>query len=159
VRDHTRARSAGVFAVMMAVALCVGCSTHDTNVSLEIRIVQDTPADDLTKMTMNVWGGQKTYYAHNEILVTEEEVLAATVVKQDNGAPAMCLALTREGQEKLSRVTQHNVGRRLGIIINGRLQCAAPIEEPVDTGVVMVTGLMLERAAKRCSRALTRGAA
>jgi preprotein translocase subunit SecD len=110
-------------------------------------------------MTMTVWNGQRTYYVHNEVLLTEEDVAGALVVKQDNGAPAMWLALSKEGQEKLLRVTQQNVGNRLGVIVNGRLQCASPIYAPFDKGVVMVTGHMLERAAKRCSRALTRGTA
>jgi preprotein translocase subunit SecD len=159
VRDHTRTRAAGVVVLLIGAALCVGCSADAPNVSLEMRIVQDIPADDMTKMTMKVWNGQRTYYAHNEILLTERDVMGAVVVEQDNGAPAMCLALTEEGQVKLSRVTQHNVGNRLGIIINGRLQCATPINAPIETGVVMVKGLMLERAAKRCSRALTQSTA
>ena len=159
MRYHIRTRAAGVIAALVAGALCVGCSADDPNVSLEMRIVQETPADHLTKMTMKEWGGQRTFYAHNEVLLTEEDVTGALVVKQDNGAPAMWLALSKEGQEKLLRVTQQNVGNRLGIIINGQLQCASPIYAPVDKGVVMVTGLMLERAAKRCSRALTRDAA
>jgi hypothetical protein len=158
MRHHTRTGAAGVVAALVAGALCFGCSADDPNVSLEMRIAQNTPADDLTKMTMRVWGGQRSYYVHDEVLLTEEDVEGALVVKQDDGAPAMWLALSEEGQEKLLRVTQQNVGKRLGIIINGQLQCASPIKAPLDKGVVMVTGLMLERAAKRCSRALTRRA-
>jgi preprotein translocase subunit SecD len=137
----------------------MGCSTNDPAVSLEIRIVQDTPADNLTKMTMSVWNGQRTYYVHNEVLLTEKDVTGANVVKKDNGAPTIWLALSKEGQEKLDRITRRNVGKRLGVVINGRLQCASPIYGPIDRGVVVVTGLMLERSAEKCSRALTRGAA
>ena len=159
MRDHTWARTAGVVAALIAGVLCIGCSADDPNVSLEIRIVQGTPADHLTKMTMVVWGGQWTYYARDEVLLTEEDVITAIVVTQDNGAPAMRLTLSKEGQEKLLRVTQNNVGSKLGVIINGRLQCASRIDAPVDTGIVMVTGHMLKHGAKRCSRALARGAA
>jgi preprotein translocase subunit SecD len=126
---------------------------------MEIRIVHGTPADDLTKMTMTVWGGQRTYYARDEVLLSEGDVITAIVVTQDNGSPAIRLTLSKEGQEKLLRVTRNNTGSRLGVIINGRLQCASPIDAAIDTGIVMVTGHMLERGAKRCSRALTRGAA
>ena len=110
-------------------------------------------------MTMTVWGGQWTYYAHDEVLLTEEDVITAMVVKQDNGATALRLTLSKHAQEKLLRVTRTNVGKKLGVIINGRLQCASRIEAPVDTGIVMVTGHMLEHGAKRCSRALTRATA
>ena len=157
MRDHTWTQTAGVvFALIMGV-LCIGCSGDDPNISLEIRIVQGTPADDLTEMNMIVWGGQRTFYARDEVLLTEEDVISAIVVTQDNCAPAMRLTLSKEGQEKLLRVTQNRVGSKLGIIINGQLQCASRIDAPIDTGIVMVTGHMLAHGAKRCSRALTRG--
>lgn len=156
---HTRTLTVGVVIALMAGALCVGCSADDPDLSLELRIVQYAPSDDLTKMSMVVWGGERTYYAHDEVLLTEKDVLDAEVVKQDNGAPAVRLVLTEEGREKLLRVTQRNVGSRLGVVIDGRLQCAPPIEAPVRTGMVTVTGHMLESDAKRCSRALTHTAA
>lgn len=159
MRNHTWTRTAGVVAALIAGVLCIGCSTDDPNVALEIRIVQSAPANHLTEMPMTVWGGRRTYYAHDEVLLTEEDVITATVVTQDNCAPAIRLTLSREGQEKLLRVTRRNIGKKLGVIINGRLQCTVRIDAPVDTGIVMVTGHMLERGAKQCSRALTRGAA
>ncbi|NIO28579.1 MAG: hypothetical protein GTO29_08500 [Candidatus Latescibacteria bacterium] len=159
MRHHTWSRAAGVVAALIAGVLCIGCSADDPNVSLEIRIVQATPADHLTKMTMIVWGGQRTYYAHDEVLLTEEDVATATVVRQVNGAPAIKLFLNREGQEKLLHVTQNNVGSKLGIIIDERLQCVSQIDAPVELGIVMVTGHMLKHGAKRCCRALTRGTA
>lgn len=159
MRDHIGPRAVGVVTALLAGALGVGCSANDPNVSLEIRILQNAPADHLTKMSMTVWGGQRTYYAHDEVLLNEEDVAAAMVVKKDDGAPAIRLILDKEGREKLLYVTQNNVGSRLGVIINGRLQSATPIDSPFATGTVMVTGHMLEYAAKRCSRALTRAAA
>jgi len=154
VRDNTRTRSAGVVAALLAGALCVGCSTDDGTVSLEMRIVQETPADSLTEITMTIWNGQKTYYAHSQVLLTEGDVTSAMAVKE-NGAPAMKLIFTGEARAKLFRVTRQNVGRRLGIIIDGKLQCAPLIDAPIATGIVKVTGHMLEPAAKRYSRALT----
>ncbi|MEJ2719570.1 MAG: hypothetical protein P8181_00335 [bacterium] len=159
MRDHTWTQTAGVVAAMIASMLCIGCSADDPSVSLEIRVVQTTPADNLTEMAMTVWGGQMTYYAHGEVLLTEEDVIAARVVTRENGAPAVMLTLGQEGQEKLLRATRNNVGGKLGVIFDGRLQCVLRIDAPIDTGVVMVTGHMLKHGAKRCSRALTHRAA
>jgi preprotein translocase subunit SecD len=140
---------------LVAGVLFVGCSADDKSVSLELRIVEWTPSDDLTEMTMKVWGGQKTYYAHSEVLLTEADVTSAAVVEQ-NGAPSIELVFDGEAREKLARVTRHYVGHRLGIIIDGELQCAPHIEEPIESGVVIVTGHMLEPTARRFSRSLTR---
>jgi len=106
-------------------------------------------------MIMSVWGGEKTYYAHREVLLTEADVAAAMVVT-DDGAPAIKLVFLGEAQQKLLRVTEQNIGGRLGVIIDDQLQCQQLIEEPIDSGIVMVTGRMLEHGAKQCSRALTR---
>jgi preprotein translocase subunit SecD len=145
--------------MLAACTLGTGCGADDPDVSLEVRIVQGTRSDDLTRMSMTVWGGQWTYYAHDEVLLTEEDVVNAVVVRQNNGSPALQLTLSREGQQKLHSATRENVGDKLGVIINGRLQSVSPIVKPVETGVVMVAGLMLESGAERCSRALTRDTA
>ena len=158
MRDHTTTRTVGVVLALVAGVLIIGCSEDDPDISLEIRIVQGIPADHLTRMTMTVWGGQRTYYVHDEVLLTEEDIITAIVVKQDNGAPAVRLTLSPEGQEKLLRVTRKNVGSKLGVIVDGRLQSVSQIDQPVDTGIVMVTGHMLEHGARRYSRALTRDA-
>jgi len=156
---NTRNWAAGVVAALCAGLLSLGCSAEDgQSVALEMRIVEDTPSASLTKINMTVWNGQKTYYAHDEILLTEADVTTAMPVKE-NGAPGMKLVFTGAAQAKLFRATRDNVGRRLGIIIDGKLQYAAPIDAPNKTGIVDVKGHMLEPAAKRYSRALMHPAA
>jgi preprotein translocase subunit SecD len=157
MRWNTRYRAAGVMGALIVAALCVGCgSSGDRNVTLELRIVELAPADNLTGMTMTVWNGQKTYYAHKEIVLTEQDVKGAMAVV-NSGAPAVQLVFVGEAQEKLRRVTEQNVGRRLGIVINGKLQCAPRIDGPNETGLVMMTGHMLERDAELYSRVLPQG--
>lgn len=157
MRDHTRTRAAGLAAALAAGVLLVACSADEQTVPLEVRIVQDTPAKSLTRMTMTVWGGDLTYYAHPEILLTEADLTVAKPIQVD-GAAAIELVLSDEARERLADATRSNVGSRLGIILNGKLQCASVIDAPIETGTVLVTGHMLEPTAKRYSRALTRGA-
>ena len=104
---------------------------------------------------MKVWGGHKTYFAHHRVLLTERDVSTATVVTR-NGAPAIELVFAGDAREELLRLTRNNVGRTLGIIIDGELQSTSDIDAPIDNGTVVVTGHMLEYGAKRCSRALMR---
>ncbi len=155
MRGHTRARTTGVATVLIVAALCAGCSADQPAMSMEVRLMQGTPADSLTEMEMTVWGGHLTYYAHSEVLLTDADLITAKPVTND-GLPAIRLVFTEEARDKLYRITAHNVGGRIGIILNGKLQCADRIDAPVDTGVLMVTGHMLESKAKRYSRALMR---
>lgn len=156
MRDHTRIHATCIVAALVAGIVMSGCARGPQRVALEIRLMEDTPQDTLTEMTMHVWGGEKKYYAHNNVLMDEHDVTAAMVLKQDDGTPAMELIFTGDARRRLQQITGRNVGRRLGVIVDGQLQCAPRIDEPNNTGLVLVTGHMLERAAKRCSQALTR---
>lgn len=155
--DHTRNRAVGVAAALFAGILFLACSADEQSIPMEVRLVQDTPAKSATRMTVLVWGGELTYYAHDEVLFTERDLTVARVVEHE-GAPAIELVLTDEAREKLASVTQRNLGLRLGIVLDGKLQCATLIDAPIETGTILVTGHMLENKARRYSRALTRGA-
>ena len=159
MRDHTRKGAAGMSALLVAALVLAGCGSEQQNVTLEVRLVEEAPSPDLTAMTMRVWGDQRTYYAHDDVLMDETDVSAAMVITRDDGAPAMKLIFAGEGRKKLQRITQENVGKRMGIVIGGQLQCAPVIHEPNTSGIVIVTGHMLERAARKASQALTRNAA
>lgn len=154
MRDQTRTWVVGVVAACFACSAFIGCS-RDQGVSMEVRIAQSAPADSLTRMDMTVWGGNLTYYVHNRVLLTQRDVSMARAITKD-GVPAMQVILTDAAQRKLAHATRHNVGARLGIIINGQLQCAPEIHGPIDTGILIVTGHMMSLDADQCSRELTR---
>ena len=61
-----------------------------------------------------------------------------------------------DAREKLLQLTRHNIGRTLGVVINGQLQSTSVIDAPIETGVVTVTGHMLEHGAKRFCNLLAR---
>jgi len=55
---------------------------------------------------------------------------------------------TESGSKKLGRVTSENLGKRLGIIINGQLLMAPKILEPLTTGEMSVQGQFTGEEAK-----------
>jgi preprotein translocase subunit SecD len=150
---NSRTLFAGLLVMLLAAPACSG--SGDDSVTLEMRMLELEPADSLERMTMLVWGGEWTYYAHREVLLTEADVAQASVIEV-KGRPAIELVMSDDARGKLIQVTRDNIGRRLGIIIDGHLLCAPKIEEPNATGVVVVTGQFMEPAAIRCSRALSR---
>jgi hypothetical protein len=157
MRDRTRIHAAGIV-VMLIAAVCTGCSGGEETVTLQVRLVEEQPAAHLTPMTMTVWGGQETYYVHGDVLLDEGDVAAATVVRRSDGVPAIELELNDRGRLELLRVTRNHLGGHLGVIVGGTLQSVSPIHAVNGGGRLLVTGHMLEGAAKRYSEALTRGA-
>ncbi len=153
MRRNSRTLFAGMLVLLLMAPACG--RSGDDSVRLEMRMLELEPADSLERMTMLVWGGEWTYYAHREVLLTEADVAKASVIEV-KGRPAIELVMNDDARRKLLHLTQDNVGRRLGVVIDGHLLCAPKIEEPNATGVIVVTGQFMEPAAIRCSRALSR---
>lgn len=154
MNGHTRIRTAAFAVLFVAGALCAGCSNHHS-VAVEVRLVENNPADTLIKMTKKVWGGEETFYVHREVLLTEADVREATVVRY-KGMPAIELTLDEIARRELQDLTRRNVGRTLGVVIDGRLQSTCVIDAPIDDGVVLVTGHMLQHGAERFCKVIER---
>ncbi len=50
------------------------------------------------------------------------------------------LTFNKEGAKKFSDITQNNVGKRLAIILDGKVQSAPRIDEPITTGQARIRG-------------------
>jgi preprotein translocase subunit SecD len=135
------------------VAGCGGAETEVEKVALELRIVETSPGEGLTAMTMTAWGRSETFYAHEEILMTGDDVDSAALTEW-NGHPAVELSFTAEGAAKLAQITGANVGRRMGMIVDGVLVTAPVIRAPIDGGVAVINGEFTDEEAKRVAAGL-----
>jgi len=71
------------------------------------------------------------------------EALTSASVKFDSsrfGEPIVGLTFSSEGAKKFARITKDNVGRRLAIILDGEVQSAPKITEPIPSGEAVITG-------------------
>ncbi|MCX7784022.1 MAG: hypothetical protein N2318_10330, partial [Meiothermus sp.] len=58
----------------------------------------------------------------------------------ESGRPALTLRLNREGAAKFARLTSANVGRRVAIVVDGRILIAPTIRGPITGGAVSIQG-------------------
>ena len=138
-----------------ALAGCGGAETDVQKVALEMRLVETSPGEGLTEMTMTAWGRSEILYAHDEVLMTGDDVESASLTEW-NGFPAVELKFTAEGASKLAGITGANVGRQMGMIVNGALMTAPLIRAPIDGGVAVINGEFTEEEAKRVAAGLSR---
>ncbi len=129
----------------------LGCSArHDT--TLEFRVAEDAPGLGLTEMLL-VQTGER-FYLHDEALVTQADVDSAFAMTQDDRS-SVELILTPQGTAKFAELTEQNIGKRCGVILDGRLVSAPRIMAPILEGRVIVTGDFTESEAIRTARGLS----
>ena len=121
--------------------------------TLEFRIAEDEPAPGLTEMEFDPTG--ESFYLHDEVLVDQSDVDSAVVIMHD-GRPAVELLLTSVGTRKFEDLTERNVGKRCGMVLNGQLVSAPRIMTPIRVGRAIVASDFTEAEARRVAQGLSR---
>src|SRR3989338_2675013 len=121
---------------------------------LEFRLVSDN-AEDMKKALNKeeVPGGELLYHesergGREPLLVAKEASLTGDLIvnaKTDFsasgfGEPYVSLALNPKGSELFYAITQANVGKRLAIVLDGKVQSAPVIREPIPSGQAQISG-------------------
>jgi preprotein translocase subunit SecD len=131
--------------------MLLACSESE-KVSLEFRIAEDKPGSDLTETVFEPTG--ETFYLHNEVLLNQYDVESAAVVTQQ-GRPAVELFLTTEGIKKFKELTAQNVGKRCGMVLNGKLLSAPIIKDTISGDRAIITGYLTEAEAESIAKGLS----
>ncbi len=71
-----------------------------------------------------------------------------------SGRPALTLRLNQEGAAKFTRLTAANVGRRVAIVVDGRVLIAPTIRGPITGGTVSIQGFSSQQETERLSNLL-----
>ena len=137
--------------ILFSLSILLACSENE-KVTLEFRIAEDAPAPDLTEMVFEPTG--ETFYLHKEVMVNQFDVESAAVVMQQ-GRPAVELILTSEGAKKFEELTAQNVGKRCGMVLNGKVLSAPIIRDTISVGRAIITGIFTETEAEAIAKGLT----
>jgi preprotein translocase subunit SecD len=137
--------------IFLIVAL-LACSDNE-KVTLEFRIAEDKPAADLKEIVFEPTG--EIFYLHNEVLINQFDVESAAVVMQQE-RPAVELILTSEGTKKFEDLTAQNIGKRCGMILNGKLLSAPIIRDTIPGGRAIITGIFTKSEAETIANGLNK---
>jgi preprotein translocase subunit SecD len=127
---------------------------------LELKIVEDGPAATREALLQNKGGvmpsdmevvsgvdetsqdgrGTAFYLVRKVAAVTGKNLRIARPTLDENSRPAVAFTLNRDGGRQFANVTGANVGRRLAIILDNRVQLAPVIQERIPSGDVRITG-------------------
>jgi len=93
--------------------------------------------------------GDSYYVVEKVSAVTGRDLKGAFPSRDENGRPAVSFNLTGEGSQKFGRVTEANIGRKLAIVLDNRIQSAPVINSRItDSGIITggAGGFQLEEA-------------
>jgi SecD/SecF fusion protein len=118
---------------------------------LEFRIVSNDPEQLKAAIQGNVPAGYelKSSIEDNEpLLLSKETLLTGDALKNASvrfdqssfGQPVVSLEMNPEGAKKFSEITTNNVGKRLAIVLDGKVQSAPNIKEPIPSGEAVISG-------------------
>ena len=97
----------------------------------QLRQVLDAPSGDAEQMVLVHKSGDtaqpERLYVQKKVLLDQTALKSARVIADKrSGNPLIEIVFTAEGKKQFAEVTRGNVGRRLAIVIEGRL-CSAPV--------------------------------
>jgi preprotein translocase subunit SecD len=140
------------FVAIVALALLVGCKPTQQNVPsldkpepsiLQLRLVDDSPSTNSEQMVLSSKGEngpqQEVIYVE-KALVLDASSVARTSLWERDAFIGMDIELTDTASKQFAEFTRHNIGRRVAIIIDGRLREAGEIKNKITNGQFYVRG-------------------
>jgi len=104
-------------------------------------------------------GETKLYYRlASAVEVSGRDIRRAHATQDANSMPAVGFSLTPEGGRRFADLTSKNTGSQLAIVLDGRIQSAPVIENPITGGEGVIQGSFTPREANDLALVLRSGA-
>ena len=105
---------------------------------LNFRLVSEN--DEFGSEELNSENGEKLFVSKRIVMSGENLVDAQPSIQNQNNEPTVSFTLDRLGAQKFGRTTTDNVGKRLAIVLDGKMISAPNINEPITSGNGMISG-------------------
>ena len=131
------------------LAILTGCTTTpkpNASVKLEFRTGSQSPGPGLTEMT--AVGSENPIYISDNVVLSNVDVKSARVVSGPIG-PQVEITFTMKGAERFEAVTENNIRKPLGILIDGQLISAPIVMDKISGGKALIAGSFSQEEAKR----------
>lgn len=118
----------------------------------ELRVAEETAGDGRQEAALP---GRRPMYLHAEPTLADEHIAWAEIV-DDGGSAALDLKFTEEGIRRLGNLRDHYVGKKMAILVEGRLLLAPVILDTLNVeGLLLSTQRLPRGEMERITRLLT----
>lgn len=132
---------------------------------IEFKLVSDDAERLKQALEGNIPSGYELKYLNGKpLLLQKDAVLTGNDLSDaksgfsQNTMPAIYVRFNNQGSKKLGNITRNNVGRRLAIILDGKIESAPVIREPILTGEAEISGRFTADEAENLALILRAGA-
>jgi preprotein translocase subunit SecD len=119
----------------------------------EVRRAEAKPAEGLTEAA--VAGTSEKVYLHKDVALTAKDVAGAAVTRDGAGNPAVGVTFTEEGTKKFAKLTEEHKGKRLAILVEGKVISAPVINDKVTGGKAMISGRFTKEEVEKLAKAIS----
>ncbi len=137
--------------LFLAIGLLSNAARADSDPTpsvLQFRLVVDNPTADSEPMTIvqpnNSSRQPEMLNVQKEVLLDNSVVKSATVITDSGGKLGGQLVIdinfTDDGTKRFAEVTRQSIGKRLAIVIDGKLYMAPRINSAIRGGVAQISG-------------------
>jgi preprotein translocase subunit SecD len=127
--------------LLLAVSLAFAADSKP----FELRAVADAATDETREYSMPQRDGRsEKVLLHSDILLEGTAIKSAAIEREANGAPGILITLTESGGKRFGEITTKYVGKRLGIILDGKLHSTPSVRDPILGGRLTITGNFTE---------------
>ena len=105
---------------------------------LNFRLVSENSEFGIDELVSET--GEKLKISKRIVMSGENLIDAQPSIQNQRNEPTVSFTLDRLGAQKFGRATSDNVGKRLAIILDGKIISAPNINEPITSGKGMISG-------------------
>lgn len=124
---------------LVALMLAVGCGVGTYRAGqvtgeMQMRLVAERSGEPVGR-----WFSDEVLGLEEVVFLDASHVREAHLEERPDGARHIVLHLTADGADRLAEATRVHQGRRLAIVVDGRIVAAPTIREPITTGEAHIT--------------------
>jgi RNA polymerase sigma factor (sigma-70 family) len=129
--------------------------------AFQLCLVLDSASPESDKMivsTTNRLSGevsQEILYVQKKVLLDHSAIESASVATNGHGGQQIDFTLTKIGQEQFAKLTRENIGRRLAIVVDGKVVSAPVIRSEIPNGRGQITGTFTADEARNIAAAIS----
>jgi preprotein translocase subunit SecD len=143
-----------------AVAFAAVATDSPAPPIFQLRLVLDAPSAEAEQMVAvhksEDAAKAERLYVQKKVLLDQTALKSAKVTTdRRTGNPLIEITFTAEGRKRFAEVTRENVGRRLAIVIEGRLYSAPTIRTEIPGGRAEISGSFSEPEARELAAKIT----
>ncbi|MBN2433131.1 MAG: hypothetical protein JXQ27_16790 [Acidobacteria bacterium] len=124
-------------------------------VKVEFHAAADQPGAGMSFVEHE--SGEGGIYVAAEILLSNADIESATVQQDDYGAYQVDITFTEAGGTRFAEITGQSIGRKIAILVDGRLVSDPVIQDRITNGRAVIHGHMSREKAERLARGITGG--